>query len=80
MKPTIESKSQPRQLRRRTQELADLLSSADRCSENVIVESIVIPELELCNVKWPLGAATLDYCEQPPAFWRGRDWSNRLGG
>ena len=34
-------------------------TSLNRRSENVIVEAIVIPKLELCNVKWQVFGANL---------------------
>src|ERR1700693_2832905 len=34
-------------------------ASLNRRSENVIVEAIVIPKLELCNVKWQVFGANL---------------------
>ena len=48
--------------RSQTQEIfLDLIASTslNRRSENVVVEAIVIPKLELCNVKWRYLALTL---------------------
>jgi hypothetical protein len=50
MKPTIESR-QHRQSRCQQEGYASALASADRGSENVIVEPIIIAELELGNVE-----------------------------
>jgi hypothetical protein len=38
---------------------AGFLATIDRRAENVIVKAIVIPKLELCNVKWQVFGANL---------------------
>jgi len=44
------------------------LASADRRSEDVFVEAIIVPELGLCNVEWHVFAADLVERADDPAL------------
>jgi hypothetical protein len=66
MKPTTEAKAILEELARIKERCANVLTSFNRRSEKVIVEAIIVPELELRNVKMQLFLADAVECAKDP--------------
>ena len=57
----------------------ETLAALNRPSENVIVKAIIIPELELCNVKMQVSFANIIECADDAAFEDAPEALNCLG-